>query len=579
MKTPILLMFKNNRAWTEKCLEYLINNTPKDLYSLILINNGSNEKNSEHIERSFLENSTIIYEKYFDSIGVSSAYNKAYEKYVDGKSDYFIILHNDCLVSKGWLEKLLKHAAKIKEDDFFSFVFPRTNYATENTPSQLDEDIKDKFVKIKKNNKFRFTRRDIEENLEDLYGPHGFDKFCDDISKDFNENYKIVEEISSHCLLCDSKGFKDMGKLDVDFVKGFGQFKFINYKFLENDIFPIMALDSYVHHNGNTTTDCSGEDYESNFKKNEKLLKNKIKEYSDKKNDVIRFNTKFQSNDCSVLAVRSMGIGDVIMSLFSLKGLKKKNPLLNITYMSDPNFINFIKCFDCIDKVIPFPEKFNLKKDKKFWIKDDYKDKFDYILDWIGYPEFIDTRNVHRVDKFLNSLPIQGIEPIFPEFKNNYNFDLPFDNNDFICISPKGTCDIRSIPDDVVNSIIKKESEKNNIVIIGCNVDKFCGDKVLNLSGKTNVEEMFSIIEKSKYIYTPDTGTFHIAGILNIPTIAFFGSIDPCLRKGFYKNKMIISYKESLPCTPCNDVGCKDIPCMRYTLEEIGALVDKAWSL
>ena len=131
----------------------------------------------------------------------------------------------------------------------------------------------------------------------------------------------------------------------------------------------------------------------------------------------------------------------------------------------------------------------------------------------------------------------------------------------------------------LLRNIIKIESTNKQIIILGkekIDIESEYMYNVINLSGKTKLEEIPEIISLCDYVYTTDSGVLHIAGILEIPTRSFFGSIDSKLRTGLYKEneKNKIYCKKELPCVPCNDVGCSEIYCMKYTEEEVEKIIN-----
>ena len=86
--------------------------------------------------------------------------------------------------------------------------------------------------------------------------------------------------------------------------------------------------------------------------------------------------------------------------------------------------------------------------------------------------------------------------------------------------------------------------------------------------------ELAAIVKRCDAIVSSDTGTLHIAGALNIPTIGIFGSIPPIVRTIYYKNCFVIKADEKIDCSPCFDrqfgdrksfYSCmhKDTRCMR----------------
>lgn len=83
---------------------------------------------------------------------------------------------------------------------------------------------------------------------------------------------------------------------------------------------------------------------------------------------------------------------------------------------------------------------------------------------------------------------------------------------------------------------------------------------ILNLSGKTNLQELMAYFLKLDFLLTNDSGPMHIAGAFEIPTLAIFGPTDSTETCAFNaKNTHIISLqslKQPLSCAPCKKRSC-----------------------
>lgn len=85
-------------------------------------------------------------------------------------------------------------------------------------------------------------------------------------------------------------------------------------------------------------------------------------------------------------------------------------------------------------------------------------------------------------------------------------------------------------------------------------------NKILNLSGKTSLQELMAYFLKLQILITNDSGPMHIAAAFNIPTIALFGPTDEEETCPFNaKNSHILSLKtlhKALSCQPCKKRSC-----------------------
>lgn len=589
-------MFQNQKFWTLKALECLIKNTDSKKYKLILINNGSNQAISKSID-DFLKEKDIDFEyiSYDRSVGVAYAYMEQINLYAKD-TESFVILHNDVFVTDGWLDSLLNHSKTIEEQGGVSWssIFPRTNYCTEGTPTTYDNDLKEQFTSLKLFSKSFLQKEDIENNLGEIYLQYeGLENYAKSVSGSSSGFFKVVQECCSFCTLFNTKIFFEFGGFDIDFLRGRGESKLFNDLAMSNGYYPILALDVFVHHHGNLTTDGPGMNFELDFKESEEIYRKKSKEYFDKKREEDSIRTKFFAG-AKALFIREGGIGDLVMSMFVLQAMKKQFPNLSITYMTKPEHMNFVSQFSCVDEVLPISLNYDYSYIEKNTIDnqsrvEELRERFDYVQNWVKYVEFYDKRDVHRIVKFLESIPFENLKPILPEYifnkkeESKLDYLLSNSNQEKVVVCMDGTCKIRSIPEEVAYKIIDLESKKGKkVFVIGNNreidLEQFeAKSNIFDLGFDLKLEELPLLLKKVNYVYTPDTGIFHIASMVGTPCKAFFGSINPEFRDGgYYGNKNKIYYKKGiLPCVPCRDVGCADVPCMRYTEEEIKRIVDE----
>jgi heptosyltransferase II len=107
------------------------------------------------------------------------------------------------------------------------------------------------------------------------------------------------------------------------------------------------------------------------------------------------------------------------------------------------------------------------------------------------------------------------------------------------------------------------------VIVFGSNQDKGSVDQVqqssqhnlINIAGKTNLKEAIAIMARCSLFISNDSGLMHVAGALNIPTVALFGSTNP-IATSPVGDKSVVIYKEA-SCSPCLRVACPtDFRCM-----------------
>ena len=140
--------------------------------------------------------------------------------------------------------------------------------------------------------------------------------------------------------------------------------------------------------------------------------------------------------------------------------------------------------------------------------------------------------------------------------------------------------------------IEKKELSDFQLVIVGTRTDLayFNFNKrqnLINLCGKTSLQELVTLIKNSELIVTTDTGTAHIGSAVNANVLALFGPSNqkhtaPFIHKENQAKIHILSL--NLPCSPCQGTTRqKQCPLNRCMLDltpamvsqKIGALLNK----
>jgi heptosyltransferase-2 len=92
-------------------------------------------------------------------------------------------------------------------------------------------------------------------------------------------------------------------------------------------------------------------------------------------------------------------------------------------------------------------------------------------------------------------------------------------------------------------------------------VRKFAHTELIDLAGKTSLLEAIYLISQCRLFISNDSGLMHVAGALNVPTIAIFGSTNP-VTTAPVGNKSVVVRRE-VSCSPCLKKTCPtDFRCM-----------------
>lgn len=96
--------------------------------------------------------------------------------------------------------------------------------------------------------------------------------------------------------------------------------------------------------------------------------------------------------------------------------------------------------------------------------------------------------------------------------------------------------------------------------------------KIINAAGRTNVTQLAALIKKCKVYVTSDSAPMHIASAMGTDFIALFGPTDP--RRHFEPVDKGVIIKKEVNCGPCYKSVCNKNTCMRkISVEEVYRLI------
>lgn len=104
--------------------------------------------------------------------------------------------------------------------------------------------------------------------------------------------------------------------------------------------------------------------------------------------------------------------------------------------------------------------------------------------------------------------------------------------------------------------------ERCDIILLGSKDEAGLGKmfdgkaSVLNLVGKTSLEDLTSLVKRLNVLVTGDTAPLHIAAAMQTPIVALFGPTDPKRHMPPARHSAVIS--KSLACQPCYEGTCKN---------------------
>lgn len=181
----------------------------------------------------------------------------------------------------------------------------------------------------------------------------------------------------------------------------------------------------------------------------------------------------------------------------------------------------------------------------------------------------------HLVDRYFDSL--ETINVVNDGAGLRYHHGLTeFDVSNLIPTEPYisivlgATYYTKRIPKEKIRIIINHSKRK--VVLLGGKDVSALGAElenehpnVINLTGKTSLNESAALVQNSKYIATGDTGLMHIAAAYKVPTLVFWGSTAHELGMYPYYGanhdvRSVNIVNKDISCSPCSKIGKEICP-------------------
>jgi len=119
-------------------------------------------------------------------------------------------------------------------------------------------------------------------------------------------------------------------------------------------------------------------------------------------------------------------------------------------------------------------------------------------------------------------------------------------------------------PPEHYAALAKKYLQKGwQVFIFGSQKDKVAAShimqqvsnqKIIDFTGKTNLEEAIDLLSLSNMVVSNDSGLMHVAAALHLPLVAVYGSTDPNFTPPLGKKSSIV--RLGLQCSPCFQRSC-----------------------
>ena len=299
-----------------------------------------------------------------------------------------------------------------------------------------------------------------------------------------------------------------------------------------------------------------------------------------------------------VLVIKFWGMGSIILFSPAVKMLKDKNPNIKVTLLTLERNVEIANLLQVFDKIIAlklseshfYVVMFEILK----LIKMLRKKVYDIVID----AEFF-TRFSALITFFSRAAVKTGFHSWEVYRGNFYDITKPFNRywhvrNNFLNLFStycdknfdvgKGKViypELNLVERDYVylDEIFKSYNvlEKDRLVCINihtgdlalerrwpeenfideCNytedvLKKIGISGIINLCGKLSLSQLAVLLKRTKLFITNDSGPLHLADMLEVPTISFFGPETPVLYGANSKNHFV--FFKNIDCSPCINV-------------------------
>ena len=335
----------------------------------------------------------------------------------------------------------------------------------------------------------------------------------------------------------------------------------------------------------------------------------------------------------NILVIKISAIGDVILSIPSLRAIRAHYPGANIKVLVGAEARSVLdRCHYINDRIVCdlkgrdrgirgllriarelrkgcFDIVIDLQNNKKSHILSSLSlagmrygydnGKFSFLLnkkikDDAPYLDPIDHQarvlalaGIKVEDKSLELWPSEADDAEVQKFLDD-NWVKPDQELVGVNVRASSRWESKNWPANYIAELCDRLAQELNIrvVLTGSGDDVAFANRIMKLTrskpvvsaGKTDILELASLIKRFKVYVTPDSAPMHVSASMATPFVALFGPTDPSRHLPPTKHFVLLYKTRDLGCGPCYDPVCrgKRFKCMRkITVDEVFAAVKK----
>ncbi|MDQ0244811.1 GT2 family glycosyltransferase/glycosyltransferase involved in cell wall biosynthesis [Bacillus fengqiuensis] len=241
-KVSIIVITYNQLEYTQKCISSIFSKTAYPNFELIIVDNNSKDNTQEYLKQIEKQHNNIKIILNEENYGFAGGNNIGL-KHATG--DYFILLNNDTVVTRGWITGLLKH---FENNHKLGLLGPVTNSIGNEAMIKTDYN-----------------------SLE------GMDNFAYSYTtKHMGEVYKDISTLAMFCVVISKSTFETVGFLDENYKVGMFEDDDYSFATLKAGYEVTCAEDVFIHHFGSVSfKKLENKEYKEIFEKNKKYYEEK----------------------------------------------------------------------------------------------------------------------------------------------------------------------------------------------------------------------------------------------------------------------------------------------------------------
>lgn len=243
----------------------------------------------------------------------------------------------------------------------------------------------------------------------------------------------------------------------------------------------------------------------------------------------------------SVLLIRPGGYGDLLFLTPIIADLVGRG--IHVTVCTHPRYFSILEWQPCFVAPYPMLETEIHAFDRVAWMQDAVEDSKDstHIVDLFAARVGITLDEDKKVCRYI----------VREDEKQWAAERFPRTAKPRIAIQAKASADCRSYPDRPMMGVASMLIERGyEVALFGAPCTIQANPVFLNLTAHgLDIRQSAAVLEQCDVCVAPDSAICHLAGALNVPTVALYGPFPHRARTRYHPSVFAISGQA--PCAPC----------------------------